>query len=410
MLVLTPSGYKPPMALANGETLRVFVSGAPIVNYVENIDYVDYKEWCRWWQTHDILPAFSWVCINDEYVLFREQSIWRNGRKVCHARDLVVGDTIYDDKDHPIIITSLNTFEDTNRIWYRFDVDGDHSYVADGLTLHNASRFWVLGTNSWTPANTAPWSATSGGAGGASVPGSGDTVTFNGSSGGGTVTLNFGGPITIQSLAMGAFTGTWDNSANNNNITCNTGDFSGSGSGTRTINLGSATYTLTGSAAAWTFATATGLTLSAASANIVLNCSGGLNTFTSASSLSWGNLTLGAASGDISYRILGNSLSFNSITITAPNFLRFGANTTTTIATLSAVGTSSAQIGLGTDTVSTSATLALTTSTLAWSAIRDIGFTGSPTATNSFNLGNTSGITITAPSATGSASARVIGG
>src|SRR5689334_24115345 len=103
-----------------------------------------------------------------------------------------------------------------------------------------ASRFWVGGTGTWDSSDTTHWAATSGGAGGQSVPGSGDTVTFDGSSGGGTVTLNFGGTITVQSITMGAFTGTWDNSVNNNDITVTASGscFSGSGSGTRTIKLG----------------------------------------------------------------------------------------------------------------------------------------------------------------------------
>lgn len=267
-----------------------------------------------------------------------------------------------------------------------------------------ASRFWVGGTGTWDNSSTTHWSATSGGSNGASVPGSGDTVTFDGSSGGGTVTLNFGGTITVQSITMGAFTGIWDNSVNNNNITLtnNGAAFSGSGSATREIRLGSATYTLTGTAVTWTFATGTNLTLSAASSTVVFNSAGaGVNTFTSSNSLTWGNLTCSAGVGGGSHRILGSSLTFNNITVSAPNLLRFGASTTTTISTFSSVGTSSSQISLSSDALIT-ATLALTTSSIAWSAIRDLTFTGSPTATNSFDLGNNSGITITSPVASGS--------
>src|SRR3954451_7178669 len=82
-----------------------------------------------------------------------------------------------------------------------------------------ANVFWVGGTGTWDSSTTTHWSATSGGAGGAAVPTSADSVTFDGNSGGGTVTLNFGGTITIQSLTMGTLAGTFDNSVNNNNIT-----------------------------------------------------------------------------------------------------------------------------------------------------------------------------------------------
>ena len=45
-----------------------------------------------------------------------------------------------------------------------------------------ANRYWVGGTGSWTASNTANWSATSGGAGGASVPTLADDVFFNSAS------------------------------------------------------------------------------------------------------------------------------------------------------------------------------------------------------------------------------------
>jgi hypothetical protein len=79
-----------------------------------------------------------------------------------------------------------------------------------------ANRFWVGGTGTWDAANTTNWSATSGGAGGASVPTAVDYATFNANSGGGTVTLGFDAPT--QGLDIRAFTGTLDFS--NYKITC----------------------------------------------------------------------------------------------------------------------------------------------------------------------------------------------
>ena len=46
-----------------------------------------------------------------------------------------------------------------------------------------ANRYWVGGTGTWSASNTTNWAATSGGAGGQSVPGPSDTVTFNAASG-----------------------------------------------------------------------------------------------------------------------------------------------------------------------------------------------------------------------------------
>lgn len=397
--VLTPSGHRRLQDMDAGDEVlsRDALTGRVICNRLETRpQWIDRSEFARWWGGKPV--AFRFFRINGHFVFSRSQSIWANGF-IAHVALLKLGDVIYTERSG---FVRVHRIEDVRRDgWWRCDVDGDHSYILDGTLVHNASRFLITAGGSvlWTAINTAIWSGSSGGSTGASVPGAADTVTMDGSSGAGTVTPNFGGTITVQSVVMGAYTGTFDNSVNNNNITVSASGnaFNGSGSGTRNIKLGSATYTVMGSSATWTFATATGLTLSAASANIVLNCSGGLNTFTSSNSLSWGNLILAAASGQTSYRVLGNSLSFNSMTITAPNFLRFGANTTTTISTFSSVGTSSSHIGLGTDTVSTSAALALTTSALAWCAIRDLDFTGSPVATNSFNLGGNSGITINPP-------------
>jgi len=68
-----------------------------------------------------------------------------------------------------------------------------------------AARFWVTGgTGNWN--STTNWSATSGGASGASVPGSADTAALNASSGSGTITLDIS--PTIQTLTCTGFTGT----------------------------------------------------------------------------------------------------------------------------------------------------------------------------------------------------------
>jgi hypothetical protein len=77
-----------------------------------------------------------------------------------------------------------------------------------------ADRYWILGTGTWSSTNTANWSASSGGAGGASVPTAADNVFFDANSNVGT----------------GAFTVTM---ANNPRV-CN--DFTASGlDGTMTL-------------------------------------------------------------------------------------------------------------------------------------------------------------------------------
>jgi len=71
-----------------------------------------------------------------------------------------------------------------------------------------ADRFWVGGTGTWDTTNTANWSATSGGASGASVPVAVDIAIIDANSGGGTITL--AQDTTLQILRTAGFTGTLD--------------------------------------------------------------------------------------------------------------------------------------------------------------------------------------------------------
>lgn len=160
-----------------------------------------------------------------------------------------------------------------------------------------ASRFWVGGTGTWDNATTTNWSATSGGAGGQSVPGSGDTVTFDGSSGGGTVTVNTN--FSVISVTMGAFTGTLDFSANNNSPTMQT--FSCSGTGTRTLNMGSGTFSLTGnSATIWDTTTTTGLTFNGGTCTINSTYAGSTGTRSiTPGSITFPNLKISAGAGAV---------------------------------------------------------------------------------------------------------------
>lgn len=107
-----------------------------------------------------------------------------------------------------------------------------------------AARFWVGGAGTWDASDTTHWAASSGGAGGQSVPVAGDDVTIDASSGAGTITVAT--DFSIRSLTCGAMGMTLDFSANNNSPTL-TGAITTSGTGTRTINWGSGTFTLSGS-------------------------------------------------------------------------------------------------------------------------------------------------------------------
>jgi hypothetical protein len=177
-----------------------------------------------------------------------------------------------------------------------------------------AARFWVGGTGTWDASNTANWSATTGGAGGASVPTSSDDVTFDGSSGGGTVTVGAGYNPNVISITMGAFTGTLDFSANNNSPTMQT--FSNSGAGTRALHMGSGTWTLTGNNATIWNTQSTTSTLTG-SGTIICNYSGSVGnrsilTGGGSGGKIPGNLSITAGtdtlllSGSGSFRVVGN--------------------------------------------------------------------------------------------------------
>ena len=123
-----------------------------------------------------------------------------------------------------------------------------------------AARFWVGGTGTWNSTNTANWSATSGGAGGASVPGAADDVTINTASitvttdynvsvisvtiNASAATLSLGGTLAIAGTNLNVTAGIF--TTNNFAVTI-AGSFLCAGSGATQINLGSSTVTISGS-------------------------------------------------------------------------------------------------------------------------------------------------------------------
>ena len=69
-----------------------------------------------------------------------------------------------------------------------------------------ADRYWISGSGTWNNTNTAVWSATPTGGGGASVPTSADDVYFQNP---GTYTVTVGAIVTCGSLSFTGFTGTF---------------------------------------------------------------------------------------------------------------------------------------------------------------------------------------------------------
>jgi hypothetical protein len=80
-----------------------------------------------------------------------------------------------------------------------------------------ANRYWVGGTGVWDASNTTPWSLTTNGAGGQTVPSTADIALFDSVSNANTITLAYS--PTIQSLNFNTFRGTFN--ANNQTISLN---------------------------------------------------------------------------------------------------------------------------------------------------------------------------------------------
>jgi hypothetical protein len=172
MQILTPTGYVNPSTLSPGDQV-IGLSGS--INTIITID--------AWTSATDPYNqgSFDFYLINGTWNLYKNQSIVANNN-IVHAFELNVGDTVYDSNNNSITITSI--VMDTDTVWYRLELSGDHTYISDNLLLHNASRFWVGGGSSvnWNATANTNWGATSGGPNNSSVPGAADSVTFDNNS------------------------------------------------------------------------------------------------------------------------------------------------------------------------------------------------------------------------------------
>lgn len=267
-----------------------------------------------------------------------------------------------------------------------------------------ASRFWVGGTGTWDAADTTHWAASSGGAGGQSVPVAGDDVTFDGSSGGGTVTVSHAS-LNVATITCGAFTGTLDFATNDNNVTLTGATaFSGSGSGTRTINLGDGTWTLSGAGAVWTIATTTNLTFNAGASTISFTSTSANTKQFLGGGLTYNNVSIAAVSGAVAGRLtVTGANTYNVFTIGAGRLINFINSVTQTMTSLVADGTAASPIGIHSASIGGTATISISAGTITITYamyIRDITFAGGATfvANKSFDYGGNSGITINRPS------------
>lgn len=303
-----------------------------------------------------------------------------------------------------------------------------YALIAVGLLFASqadaATCFWVLGTGSWSTSNTASWASSSGGTTGTcaatgGVPkNAGDIATFDGSSGGGTVTVDSTiNGITIAQITMGAFTGTLDFSVNNPSITLSTA-FSISGSGTRTLNLGSGTFTLTaGSGTVMDLTTTTGLTFNANTSKIVFaptTINGTVNWQTGGktyATVTFGPIVAYTASKQSGFSVTG-SATIATLSVNPsgqPLQIRLSSLTLTVTNGLSWTGTSTSPIMLQDNSASGSAISSANASSCSWCVFQGMIFNGggAMTASNSLSLGGNTGATINPPTTSGG---HIIGG
>ena|SRR5262252_4425116 len=286
-----------------------------------------------------------------------------------------------------------------------------------------ANRFWVGGTGTWDASDTTHWAATSGGAGGVSVPTSGDAVTLDGSSGGGTVTVNTNFNLgATGTLTMDTFTGTLDFATNNNSPSMRV--FSSNGSATRTLNMGNGTWTMLnpggGFESVWNAFSASNFTMNANSSTLLLQPASvtGYRAI-NANGATFNNITVNNPT--VSYEpIVINifTLGLTCANLTLNNVRtvwwdRGGTTVTITGALTWAGGTGITDMAsIINDNDGTPNTLNVANATtINWLALQGIIKTGagSIVANNSIDLGRNSGITINAPAIGGSSTPPSLG-
>lgn len=211
-----------------------------------------------------------------------------------------------------------------------------------------ANRYWVGGDGTWNSTDTTHWSATSGGAGGASVPTSADNATFDAASSTAVVTL--GETVTCNAVITTGFTGTLAFGSYEINVasvsTCFTGTTSLTVTGTPVVNLTSNTASGTRviSTGAVTESNSVTFNITAGTANVQfqsssraknLNFTGFKGTYLANNAITiYGNVTLDSGmtwGSTTSTHTFGGSsvqtLTTNGVTIGSPVTINGTANT-----------------------------------------------------------------------------------
>ena len=180
-----------------------------------------------------------------------------------------------------------------------------------------ANRFWVGGSGTWDTTSTTNWSATTGGAGGASAPGAADAAFFDSNSGAGTVTL--GATVSLLRCVWTGYAGSFDPSTFEINCV---------GDGATTLWIGGTTATfLAIPTVNFTYSGANSRTVGIGSVagfprNINANITAGSGTFTLNASTNINNFNCTGFSGSLAattgvLSLTGNVTLSSSMTIAA---------------------------------------------------------------------------------------------
>lgn len=263
-------------------------------------------------------------------------------------------------------------------------------YLFIPASAFSATCTWSGGAGNWDNSNTASWSC-------GHVPVAADSVVFDGSSGGGTITVcgassancpNGAGVVTVTTLTTSAFTGTVDFATNNPNVTLSS-QWIDAATGAHTVNLGNGT---------WTFSGAAGSLLAiTAGANLTLNANGSTLSFTGtptgAVNVGLGNHTYNTISlpnvTNGQCHVIQGTNTIATLNKTGGGCVEFTTNTTQTITNaFNWAGTSSNAL-LIQGTAGTVATIAAgAASTMDWAAISHMTFTShSVTVTDGLDTG-----------------------
>jgi len=172
--IKTPTGYKDLSTIQVGDEVCAFDNA---INKVKAIDL-----WTAETNDYENQGDFIYYLINGTHKFYKNQLVYCNGdENGVHAFQLTIGDTIYNEDDTSIEVVSVEELTSETQ-WYRLIISNDHTYILDGIMVHNATLYWVGGGSSanWGQNPGGNWSLSSGGSLlPTTIPTSADDVRFD---------------------------------------------------------------------------------------------------------------------------------------------------------------------------------------------------------------------------------------